>query len=143
MSNIVKRNGFMPSVSLFDDFTRDFLNWSGIYNEGRSVPQVNIIDNDDNFAIQLAAPGMKKQDFHLELDNDVLTIQADVQNSGEDELIYTRKEFNYHNFKRSFHLPNTVEADQIKASYRDGILNLTIPKKEAARKKPLKTIAIS
>lgn len=93
----------------------------------------------------MAVPGMRKEDFHIELDNDTLTIHSEVSNSQEDgnNHRYSRREFSYQSFKRSFYLPNTVEADKIKAQYKDGILSLMIPKKEEAKKKPVKTISIS
>ena len=143
--NLIRRNNLFPSTNLFDDFlTRDLFNWSDWNNEGTTMPQVNIVESNNDFAVEMAAPGMKKDDFQIELDNDMLTIKAEVSNEteGKDEN-YTRKEFSYRSFKRSFYLPNTVEADNIKAKYKDGILNLVIPKKEEAKKKPVKTIAIS
>ena len=147
MSTLVKRNGFLPTTSFFDDFlTRDLFDWSGWTDNTGSVPRVNIMETNDDFRVEMAAPGMKKDDFHVELDNDMLTISSEVTNSSEENnenQRYTRREFSYQSFKRSFHLPNTVEADKIEASYKDGMLHLTIPKKEEARKKPVKTIAIS
>lgn len=145
MNTLMKRNSFAPSTSFFDDFlTRELFNWSGLANDGGSVPQVNIVENDDEFRVEMAAPGMSKKDFNVQLDNDMLTIQSARQESQEDqENNYARREFSYKSFKRSFYLPNTVEADKIKATYRDGILSLVIPKKEEARRKPVKTIDIS
>lgn len=147
MSTLVKRNGALPTTSFFDDFfTRDFFDWSGWADNPGTVPQVNILETNDDFRVEMAAPGMKKEDFHVELDNDTLTISSEVTNSSEENnrnQRYTRREFSYQSFNRSFYLPNTVEADKIAASYKDGMLQLTIPKKEEARKKPVKTIAIS
>ena len=147
MSTLVKRNGFLPATSFFDDFlTRDLFDWSGWADNVGSVPRVNIIETNNDFRVEMAVPGMKKSDFHLELDNDMLAISSEVTTNSEEnneKLRYTRREFSYQSFKRSFHLPNTVEVDKIQAFYKDGILHLTIPKKEEARKKPLKTITIS
>ena len=144
--NIVKRNSFFPTTSsFFDDFlTRDLFDWSGWGNEGSTVPRVNVIEDNENFRVEMAAPGMKKDDFHIELDNDMLTIHSEVSDNAEEGGDnYQRREFQYRSFKRSFYLPNTVEADKIEAKYRDGILRLVIPKKEEAKKKPVKTISIS
>ncbi len=147
MSTLMKRNGFLPTTSFFDDFlTRDLFDWSGWTDSSTSIPRVNILETNDDFQVEMAAPGMKKEDFHVELDNDMLTISSEVSSNMEqnnENQRYTRREFNYHSFKRSFYLPNTVEADKIKATYKDGMLNLIIPKKEEARKKPVKTITIS
>ncbi len=144
--SIVRRNSAWPSSSFFDDFfTRDLVNWSDWSSEGGSLPKVNIVETNDEFRVEMAAPGMKKEDFHVELDNDVLTIHSEMTNKVEDgeDQKYARREFSYQSFKRSFYLPNTVEADKIKAKYNDGILSLAIPKKEEAKKKPARTIAIS
>lgn len=145
MSKLVRRNGFLPSTSFFDDFlTKDLFDWSAWTQEGSSVPRVNIVETNDDFRVEMAAPGMNKNDFQVELDNDMLTIQSEVSTNEEsNDQNYTRREFSYQSFKRSFYLPNTVEADKIAATYKDGILNLMIPKKEEAKRKPVKTITIS
>lgn len=104
--------------------------------ENFSIPAVNIKENLSNFAIQLAAPGLKKEDFIIEIDEDVLKITAEVKKEKEeaklvnDNTKFTRKEFNYGSFKRSFALPKTVNFDAINASYEDGLLHITVPKKE-------------
>lgn len=143
--NLVKRNSFIPSsTSLFDDFfSRDLFDWSKSEGNGL-VPRVNIKENNDGFSVDIAAPGMKKEDFQVELDNDMLTVSSEVsQNQEEKDERYTRKEFSYHAFRRSFYLPNTVEVDEINATYKDGILNLWIPKREEAKKKPARMISIN
>ncbi len=143
--NLIKRNSFIPSsTSLFDDFfSRDLFDWSKSEGNGL-VPRVNIKENNDGFSVDIAAPGMKKEDFQVELDNDMLTVSSEVSQNqeGKDER-YTRKEFSYHAFRRSFYLPNTVEVDEINATYKDGILNLWIPKREEAKKKPARMISIN
>lgn len=139
-----QKNTFSPSSPILDRFfTRDLFDWAG-WSQDTTNPSVNIVETDDAFQVEMAAPGMKKENFHLELDNDTLTIQAEVTKTDNEKTEnFTRREFNYQSFKRSFYLPNTVEADQIKAVYKDGILGLTIPKKEEAKRKPVKTIKIS
>jgi len=146
MNNLIRRNGFTPSrSSFFDDFMmRDLFGWDNWSNEGSSLPKVNIVETNDEFRVEMAAPGMKKDDFHIELDNDMLTIHSELSSENNDEnTSFTRREFSYQSFKRSFYLPNTVEADKIKARYKDGILSLEIPKKEEAKRKPVKSITIS
>ena len=145
MSNLVKRNLFWPSTSSVDNFLNEnLLNWPNGGNGADSVPRVNITETDEDFRVEVAAPGMKRDDFHLELDNDTLVISAEISETNEDHnSSYTRREFSYESFRRSFHLPNTVEADKIKAKYEDGMLRLMIPKKEEARRKPARKIKIS
>jgi HSP20 family protein len=147
---IVKRNGgYAPTLSnFFDDFfTKDLWdnNWLSFSNTGTTIPKVNIQESNNDFRVQMAAPGMKKDDFKVELDNNLLTISSTMTNERNEgtEGNYTRREFSYQSFQRSFHLPETVEVDKIEAKYHDGILNLVIPKKEEAKKKPVRTIKIS
>lgn len=148
MNNLIKRNGFVPvpsTPSFFDDTVlRDIFGWGNLASAGNTLPKVNILETNEAFRVEMAAPGMKKEDFHVELDNDTLIIQSEQTSENEDEnTSFTRREFSYQAFKRSFYLPNTVEADKIKATYKDGILRLEIPKKEEARRKPVKSITIS
>ncbi|HHP7241820.1 MAG TPA: Hsp20/alpha crystallin family protein [Cyclobacteriaceae bacterium] len=140
---------FSPLLSntFFDDFfTKDFFGLSNRTSEGSTLPQVNIVETAEDFSVEMAAPGMKKGDFQIELDNDMLTIQSEVSSQDtekDNDKTFTRKEFSYQSFKRSFYLPNTVESDKIEAKYHDGILSLLIPKKEEAKRKPSRTIKIS
>lgn len=142
--SIIKKENFTPSSSFFDDFfTRDLFNWPRWTEEKASLPRVNIVETNDDFRVEMAAPGLKKDDFHVELNNDMLTIYSEKQENAEDQEKYTHREFGYNSFRRTFYLPNTVEADKIEAKYSDGVLRLAIPKKEEARKKPTRTIKIS
>lgn len=145
MSNLIKRNGFWPSTSSVDQFLNDSLfNWRNEVSEGMMVPKVNIAETDEEFVVELAAPGMKREDFNVELDNDMLVIWTEKENNKEDNNSqYTRREFSYESFRRSFHLPNSVEYNKIEAKYKDGMLKLVIPKKEEAKRRPPKTIKIS
>ena len=139
MNTLVRRKGLLPSTSFIDDFlNRNIFDWSDWTSEGGSVPRVNIEESNDEFKVEMAAPGMKREDFHVELDNDMLTISSETNNEANtDEQNYTRREFMYQSFQRSFYLPKSVEADKIKAKYHDGLLSLVIPKKEKAKKKPV------
>ena len=137
---------WFPSFNnLFDDFFSNDLNVPGT-KASASLPAVNIKENKDEFQVELAAPGMSKKDFQIELENNVLKISSQKEENHEEtteEGGYSRKEFSYRSFQRAFTLPNTVEADKIKASYKDGILSVAIPKKEEAKEKPARTIAVS
>lgn len=145
MSNLVKKNLFWPSTSSVDDFlSENLMNWPRMNNGNLYVPKVNIMETDEDFQVELAAPGMKREDFNIELDNDNLIIWSEISNTNEDkDSNYARREFSYESFRRSFYLPNTVEADQIEAKYQDGLLRLVIPKKEEAKRKPARRIEIS
>jgi len=99
------------------------------------VPAVNILDNKDNYIMELAAPGLKKGDFKIKLDNQLLTISSEKKEEKEEqEENYTRKEFVFSSFSRSFTLPKTIVFDKIKADYKDGILIVNLPKKEEEAK---------
>ncbi len=124
-----------------DFFGRDMMD---LPNYGYNAPKVNIQENADNYHVEVAAPGMKRDDFNLTLDNNVLTISSELKEEHENKNgNYTRREFSYQSFSRSFTLPESVEADKIEAKYNDGILRIVIPKKEEAKQKPAKTIKIS
>lgn len=152
MKSLVKSNGtFFPTIpSLFDDFfNRDWLD-SSLANwrvSGATLPAVNVMETNDDFKIEVAAPGMKRNDFKVELDNNVLTISSQREDKLEEKDAngnYTRREFSYQSFQRSFALPeNKVLGDKISARYVDGILYVTVPKSEDAKVKPAKQIAVS
>ncbi len=144
---LVKRDvGYVPALTnLFDDFfTRDLFNWPSNSVTGTTIPKVNIYETENEFHVEMAAPGMTKNDFKIELDNNMLTIssQKSYENTEEDTKNFQRKEFSYQSFERTFNLPDSAEADKINAKYNDGILSLVIPKKEEAKRKPVKTIKI-
>jgi len=144
---LMKRDvGYVPTLSnFFDDFfTRDLFNWPSSSSTGTSIPKVNIYETDSEFHVEMAAPGMTKDDFKVELDNNMLTISSQKETETEDEKKnYQRREYSYQSFVRTFHLPDSAEAEKINAKYVDGVLNLSIPKKEEAKRKPAKTIKIS
>ena len=124
--------------SLFEDF---FKPWNQFIGPGEpwgktiTVPAVNITENKDQFLVSMAVPGMKKNDFNINIDGNMLTISSETEDRKEvkDEE-YTRKEYNYSSFCRSFTLPEEVNKEKIDASYGDGILELILPKKEEAKK---------
>ncbi|SDQ57595.1 Hsp20/alpha crystallin family protein [Flagellimonas zhangzhouensis] len=140
--SIVKRNNlFFPS--LMNDFvTPDWFGGTDKWNT--SLPAVNIKDNTENFELELAVPGMKKDDFTVEIDNDVLTISSEVKSENEENKEnYTRREFSYTSFRRAFTLPETVDGGKIDAKYEDGVLRLTLPKRQEALPKPKRLIEIA
>ncbi len=111
-----------------------------------SVPAVNIREDENSFKVEMAAPGMKKEDFKVTLDNGILTVSSENHQANEEKDNngkYTKREFSYQSFSRSFSLPDTVQYEKIDAKYQDGILHLTIPKKEEAKRKAPKLINIA
>ncbi len=154
--NLVKRKHTdLPSI--FDElFPADW--FGGIANQVASttnIPATNIKETADNFILEVAAPGKTKEDFVLALDHDVLTISTEtrkenVESSSEDAETssalsekYTRREFSFESFKRSFKLPQTVNKEAINATYTNGILQVALPKREEDKVKPKRTIEIS
>lgn len=137
----------VPSMmNVFDDlFYGDLPTiFSSNFSEGISMPKVNIRELNDNFIIEMAVPGMKKSDFELNLDNNTLSVSAKSETSdNSEENGYTRREFSYSTFNRNFTLPETVDDSKIDAKYKDGILEIVLPKKDEAKQKPSRTINIT
>lgn len=114
------------------------------WNNKISEPALNIKETDDNFEIELAAPGFSKKDFEITIDDGSLNISAEKSTSEEEkEENYTRREFSYNAFERSLQLPESVKEEAIKAKYNDGILSFNLVKKEEAKKRPPKVIEVS
>lgn len=151
METLVKRNGLFPLVpvnTFFDDlFTKDIFDWTdrNFSSIGSNLPSVNLKETDDLLKIELAAPGMKKEDFKVEIDNNTLLISSEKEEEKEETRKkdnYIRKEFNYQSFFRSFSLPEYIDESKIEANYKDGILHIDIAKKEGGKRKTTKRIAI-
>jgi HSP20 family protein len=124
--------------NFFDNELSDFF--------GKRVcdPAANIIELPESFQLDIAAPGMKKEDFKINLENSILTISAEMEDEKNEEgKNYTRKEFYYGSFSRSFTLPKTIDLDKIQADYNNGILKISLPKREEARVEVKKQISIS
>lgn len=146
LANTNSNQNFPTWSNLLEDFfNRDLPSvFSSNYNTGYSLPKVNIRETADNYQLEMAAPGLKKSDFNLEIDNQVLTISTETKEEQEHkEENYTRREFGYSSFKRTFNLPESVDDGQINASYNEGILRILLPKKEEAKQKPARNIEIS
>ncbi len=151
LMSLVKRNGniFTPLPTFFDDFfNRDVFNWnnSNFSDTDTTVPAVNIKETAENYEVEVAAPGMTKNDFKVELDGNVLIISSEKSNQKEDmgDEKYSRKEFSYQAFRRTLNLQkDVVDIDRIQAKYENGLLHLVIPKKEEAKQKPPRLIEIA
>ena len=142
--NLVKRNNanrVFPSV--MDELFKDLM--GGTQYVQKAVPPVNIKETEQEFTLELIAPGLKKEDFNIELDNDLLTVSSEIKSekTEQEEGKFTRREFSFSSFKRSFSLPETVKEEGINASYQNGILTITLPKKEEALSKAKRLVEIS
>jgi HSP20 family protein len=143
MKTPMKRSGLFPGM--IDDFFRSELfspAWTAQMN--RQIPAVNISENEEGFNVELAAPGLKKEDFKINLDGNLLSISSEQKMENETkEGNYSRREFNFSSFSRSFTLPDDlVDAEKISAKYENGLLHLEIPKKETIKKQGPRTINI-
>ena len=140
-------NQNFPTVSnwLEDIFNRDLPSvFTSNFNTGITLPKVNIKESADAFMVEMAVPGLKKSDFHIGLDNELLSISTETKEESEHrEENYTRREFGYSSFKRTFNLPESVNDEKINANYENGILSILLPKKEEAKQKPARSIKIS
>jgi len=133
---MTKRDGGVPSV--FNDFFKPWNEWldNGVFSGRTSfMPAVNITEKKDEFLVSLAVPGMKRDDFKIDVEGNLLTISCEKEeNKEEKDVRYTRKEYSYTSFERSFTLPDEVSKEKIEARYEDGLLKLFLPKKEEAKK---------
>lgn len=136
--SLEKVSSFLP-VS-FDDFFKPWRELMHGLDGTRSwasftVPAVNISEDKESYNLSMASPGMKKDDFKIDLEGNVLTISAEIEEEKEkkDEKL-RRKEYSYSSFSRSFNLPDTVNRNKIEATYKDGVLKLKMQKKEDAKK---------
>jgi HSP20 family protein len=136
--------GRMPSV--FNDFFKPWNEWfddSGFLGRTVNVPAVNITEHKNEYKVELAVPGMKKDDFKIDVDGNMLTISSEKEESSEEkEKRFTRKEYSYSSFSRSFTLPEEINLDKIEAKYEDGILKLSLPRREEAKLPSPKHIAV-
>jgi len=138
----VNRN-YVPAY--WDDFFND-----RVFNQLNSrdcngkIPAVNVSEDETGYTIEVAAPGIAKEDFNIEIENDLLTISTELkENSEEQKQNFLRREFNYQSFKRIFQLPETINQDQINAAHEAGILTLTLPKKEEEVQKAPRQIEVN
>lgn len=141
--NLVKYNRTKPVRpvfstwfdELFNSSLSDFVGGSYVTN----TPSINIIEENDRFLVEVASPGLDKDDFDVKIDNDHLVISASKENKTEDSADnFTRKEFNYTSFKRNFYLPDTVDGSMVDAKYKDGILTIELLKKvESVKAEPM------
>lgn len=141
----IAKSGMLPAV--LDDFFKPWNEWfdhgSSFFGRVMTVPAVNIIETKNEYNVSLAIPGMKKEDFNIDVEGNMITISSEQEESKEEnEKMYTRKEYNYSSFSRSFTLPEEVNKENIEATYEEGVLKLMLPKKEEAKLAAGKHIAV-
>lgn len=146
LMSITRFSNLYPT--LFDRFfENDLFDWSNRNYSATdtTLPSVNIKETKDDFEVEVAAPGFSKNEFKIELENDTLTISSEkkVENETKEGQKFTKREFSYQSFSRSFTLPNSADSEKIQAKYEHGILQVLIPKKEEAKPKPARQIAIA
>ncbi|WP_116787909.1 Hsp20/alpha crystallin family protein [Flavobacterium psychrotrophum] len=149
--NLLKRNGSQlqgfPRLFFDDIFGRELFNWenNNFSSTSTTLPSVNIKETSESYQVEVAAPGMEKSDFNVTLDGNLLIISSarELKETTQQET-FTHREFSYQSFQRSFELPkNVVDEQHITARYENGVLLLTVPKKEEAKQKPFRMIKIS
>jgi HSP20 family protein len=137
LTTIRRQNPLYPVFS--DFFGSNFLNDS----DWATSPAVNIAEDKDSFRIEVAAPGLSKEDFHIHIEKRLLEISSEKESNTETkEEKLLRKEFSYSSFKRTFSVPEYVDTENIKANYNNGVLTVSVPKRDEAKEKPARVISI-
>lgn len=138
-----EKPSYSPVGEMLDRFfNEDF--FTDLRGGNTNLPAVNMSEHDDKYSLELAVPGLKKNDFKIEVDNNMLTVSSEKEDQNEEKHEgYFRKEFSYQSFKRSFSLPEgKVDENKIKAHYEDGVLKIDLPKSKEALPTPPKMIEI-
>jgi len=134
---------FFPAVSsLVDNFFKDddFFN---AWRDGRNLPAVNIAETKEAYSLEVAAPGLKKEDFKITIEKGMMSISGENRSeSAQKKEKYQRQEFSYQSFYRSFWLPENANSNTIKAKYEDGLLKITISKKVVDTEEPSQSITV-
>lgn len=130
--NLIRFNQHPSFSSFFENFDRTLS--PNFENSRKYMPMVNIKDEDKNYIVELAAPGMDKKDFSIKLENNKLTISSEKEENIEKNTNYSIKEYSFNSFSRSFTLPKNTKFEQINADYKNGVLSIKIPKREAEAK---------
>jgi len=142
---LVRSGELFPTA--FNDFFKPWNEWfengGNFLGKPISVPAVNVTENTKDFKLSLAAPGLRKEDFKIDVDGNMLTISSETREEKEEkDEKYTKKEYSYSAFSRSFTLPEGVNKEKIEASYENGILRLVLPKSEESKKISVKHVAV-
>lgn len=142
--NAIVKNSYQYPGLFSSFFGKDLMDDLFVPTFKGTAPAVNVVENENGFRVEVAAPGFQKTDFKLNLDGNRLTISSEKEQKEEEKLEkYTRREFSYASFQRAFTLPNSVDTEKISATYQDGILTVELPRKEEAKAKPNRSIEIA
>ncbi|MGB5981944.1 MAG: Hsp20/alpha crystallin family protein [Nonlabens sp.] len=134
-------NNWLPSL-IDEMFNNDYMGGSS-HIDRKVTPAVNVVDFENKFQLEMSIPGFSKEEVAIELDNDLLTISSNIEKKDQEETErFTRREFTKRSFKRSFNIPESVNLDDIDAGYENGILTITLPKKEEALPQPKRMISL-
>jgi HSP20 family protein len=136
-----------PGFLVFEEMFKPWNDWfekSSLFGKMTTVPPVNIMENEDRYVLSLAVPGLKKDDFKISLEGLMLIISTEKEEEKEEvEERFTRREYNFYSFTRSFTLPEEVKPEYIEAKYEDGLLKIALPRKdEVKRTTAIKQIAV-
>ena len=139
--NLVRKHNSPFFPALFDEWlSNEWLPSSTLPT--KQLPAVNIQETDTSFLLELAAPGVKKEDLQVEVEKDILSISSQSDAAAEEDAQYTRKEYGYRSFRRTFTIPESVDSKKIEAQYREGILEVKLPKKKEMHQDAKKSIRI-
>ena len=139
-NEVTRRNNRLTFDDLFNNFFET--THEPVWKTEQVKPLSNILETKDEFKIEMAVPGVKKEDIKINLEKNVLTISSNLEQDADESIVYSRNEFNYSNFERAFILPKIADSEKINANFRDGILEVTITKKEEAKEKPARAIEV-
>ncbi len=142
---LAKTSEYFPTVisDFFKPWSEWYENMGFNWSKAMSAPSVNISENTKDYKVSVAAPGLKKEDFKIDVEGNLLTISSEKKEEKEEkDEKYSRKEYNYSSFSRSFTMPDGVNKDKIEAKYEDGVLELILPKSKTERTNPVKRIEI-
>ena len=139
VSNMNRTHGYKT----FSDLANEMFNEERVCNQHYANPPANIIESKFDFMIEIAAPGFEKSDFKIDLDKNLLTISLDKTVDENTEEKYNLKEFNFNSFSRSFRVSDKINTEKVNAIYKNGLLQITLPKREEAIEKPAREIKIS
>lgn len=141
----LSKNKFFSS-SILEDIFKPWNNWPGFSNADGIIqmPAVNVVENENTYEVSLAAPGLTKGDFDITVNDNILTVSSTKENSSEDKGDnYTRREYNYSSFTRSFTLPEEVDRENVTAPYTDGLLKISLIRMKDKKREFLKKISIN
>jgi HSP20 family protein len=148
MSTLLKTNtGRIKPATLSNFFDPYFKrDWADIFGKDMvdTIPAANIAETNGSYMVELAAPGLKKEDFKIKVDGDMITISSEKETETKsEEKDYSRREYNYTSFSRSFQLPESIDQEKIKATYADGLLRVDLPKKTVSESQSARKITVS